>query len=155
MRGPRISNPFRMYGVERSLTVTSPAPGAELSRSALDEVQVSAYHTSEQVTGVYYRLDGRGRWRSLKPSGDFTWHGEIDDDGQDRGEHEIEVMAVDDSGERWSETSTYSVQRRSPDIDAGADWAQFHGDEQHSGVAGDLLEPTCSSPGPTARAACS
>ncbi len=137
MKGPRFSNPFRMYGVERSLAVTSPAPGAELAD--LDEVQVSAYHTSERVKGVYYRLDGRGRWHSLKPSGDFTWYGDIDDD---RGSHEIEVVAVDESGARWSETSTFSVRRgRAPRIEPGADWAQFHGDQRHSGAAADVLEP--------------
>jgi outer membrane protein assembly factor BamB len=142
MKGPRFSNPFRMYGVEHSLAVTSPAPGASLSRSALDEVQVSAYHTSEQIHDVRYRLDDRGPWRSLKPSGDFTWYGKLDGDGRDRGGHEIEVMAVDESGRRWSETSTYTVHRlRPPEIEAGADWAQFHGDRQHSGVAGDVLAP--------------
>ena len=36
MKGERISNPFRMYGVARSLAITSPAPGADLATDALD-----------------------------------------------------------------------------------------------------------------------
>jgi outer membrane protein assembly factor BamB len=142
MKGERIANPFRMYGVERSLAITSPAPGAALSRDALEEIQVSAYHTSEDIWDVRYRLDGRGAWRSLDPSGDFTWHGDAKGGARGTGRHQIEVMAVDESGTRWSETASYDVtRRRPPAIEAGADWAQFHGDEQHSGVAVDVLAP--------------
>ena len=126
MKGPRFEQPVPDVRRRRSsLAVTSPAPGAELTD--LDEVQVSAYHTGRARQGRDYRLDRRGRWHSLKPSGDFTWYGDIDDD---RGSHEIEVVAVDESGARWSETSTFSVRRgRAPRIEPGADWAQFHGDQ--------------------------
>ncbi len=142
MKGERISNPFRMYGVQRSLTPTSPAPGARLARGALDELQVSAYHTSETVWDVRYRVDGRGQWRSLKASGDFTWHGKVRGGADRPGSHRIEFMAVDESGTRWTESSAYEVTRlREPEIEPGADWAQFHGDQQHSGVAGDVLRP--------------
>jgi outer membrane protein assembly factor BamB len=142
MKGERISNPFRMYGVERALTITSPAPGAGLSRDDLDEVQVSAYHTSEDIRDVRYRIDGRGSWRSLDQSGDFTWFDDASADTRRRGRHEIEVMAVDENGTRWSETASYEVTRLRPaEIEAGADWPQFHGDEQHSGVAADVLAP--------------
>jgi outer membrane protein assembly factor BamB len=145
MKGERIANPFRMYGVARSLAITSPAPDAELSRDALEEIQVSAYHTSEDVYDVRYRVDGRGTWRSLGPSGDFTWHGRLAGDARRPGSHEVDVEAVDESGVRWSETSAYTVTReRAPQIEAGADWAQFHGDERHSGVAADVLRPDLS-----------
>ena len=142
MRGEHFTNPFRMYGVEHALAITSPAPGAELSRDALDEVQVNAYQTNETIWDVRYRVDGRGSWRSLDRSGDFTWLGELKGGGRDPARTEIEVQAVDESGARWSRTSTYRVTRgRARDIDPGADWAQFHGDASHSGIASDVLEP--------------
>jgi outer membrane protein assembly factor BamB len=137
MKGPKFTNPFRMYGVERSLTITSPAPGAEVGRDA--EVQVSAYHTSEEVWDVSYRVDGRGSWRPLKQSGDFTWHGDL---RTQAGTHEIEVRATDRSGTRWSESAGFETTRRQPPvIQPGADWAQFHGDQAHGGVATDVLRP--------------
>ena len=88
-----------------------------------------------------YRLDGRGRWRSLKPSGDFTWYGDVDATAaraaRDRGrggrrerralERDLDVRGTAAAG--------------APRIEPGADWAQFHGDQQHSGVAADVLEP--------------
>jgi hypothetical protein len=45
-----FDNPFRMYGVQRSLSVTSPAPDARVA--ALDEIQVNAYHTSDELESV-------------------------------------------------------------------------------------------------------
>ena len=142
MKGENFSNPFRMYGVEHALAITSPAPGAELSRDALDEVQVNAYQTNETIWDVRYRVDGRGSWRSLDRSGDFTWLGALKGGGRAPGAHRIDVQAVDESGARWSRTSTYRVTRaRARDIDPGADWAQFHGDASHSGIASDVLEP--------------
>jgi outer membrane protein assembly factor BamB len=142
MKGERISNPFRMYGVERSLAITSPAPAAQVSRSGFEEIQVSAYHTADEVWDVRYRVDGRGSWRSLKPSGDFTWHGDATAAARGVGRHTIEVVAVGEDGVRWSESSTYEVTRaRPPEIEPGADWAQFHGDREHSGLASDLLRP--------------
>jgi outer membrane protein assembly factor BamB len=137
MRGERIANPFRMYGVERARTITSPAPGGRLTT---DELQVSAYHTSEDVWDVRYRVDGRGEWRSMRQSGDFTWVADAPAVARRAGEHELEVMAVGEDGVRWSETSSYEVSRlRGPEIEPGADWAQFHGDPQHSGLASDEL----------------
>lgn len=141
MRGERIANPFRMYGVERALTITSPAPGA---RVALGEIQVNAYHTSEDVSEVRYRVDGRGPWWSLEPSGDFTWVAEASGAARLPGSHVIEVEAVDASGARWSESSSYEASDDAPEIEAGADWAQYHGDRQHSGVATDVLAPPLS-----------
>jgi calcineurin-like phosphoesterase family protein/putative pyrroloquinoline-quinone-binding quinoprotein len=133
MRGDEFTNPFRMYGVERSLVITSPTPGGE----ALDDVQVSAYHTSDAVREVRYRIDGRGSWRELRQSGDFTWYGDLD---ADRGAHSIEVRATGASGASWSESTAFRVVRDEPEPEAGADWTQFHGDAAHSGIAADVLE---------------
>jgi len=142
MKGARFTNPFRMFGVDRSLAITSPAPGARVSRDALDEVQVSAYHTSEEVWDVSYRVGGHGSWRPLKRSGDFTWVGKAASELRRPGRREIEVRAHDRSGTRWSESSSFEVtSARPPVVRPGADWAQFHGDQAHSGVAPDVLRP--------------
>jgi outer membrane protein assembly factor BamB len=133
MHGPDFTNPFRIYGVEHQLTITSP-----VGRSDAREVQVSAYQTNEDVESVRYRIDGRGSWRSLEPSGDFTWVGRLD--GPRSGRHTIEVSAVDESGARWSDSATYEI-TRARRIEPGADWAQFHGDAAHGGVAADVVEP--------------
>jgi outer membrane protein assembly factor BamB len=136
MHGKRFTNPFRMYGVQRSLAIVNPEPGGE----GLDDVQVSAYDTSDEIEDVRYRLDSRGPWRSLKSSGDFTWYGDLR--GAGRGQHDIEVMAVGESGARWTESATFRVTgNRPPTITPGEDWAQFHGDARHSGVAGDVVSP--------------
>ena len=140
MRGDRFANPFRMYGVQEALTITNPAPGGSVSREAIDEVQVSAYHTSDEIWDVRYRLDGRGDWRHLKPSGDFTWYGDLR--GASVGTHQIEVQAVHEGGVRWSESASFRVTREQPPrITAGADWPQFHGNARHSGIATDVLDP--------------
>ena len=140
MRGERFTNPFRMYGVQRALTITSPEPGGEVSRTAPGEVQVSAYDTSDEAWSVRYRIDRRGPWRELKATGDFTWHADLR--GASVGEHDLEVQAVGDSGVRWSDTSAFRVVRTRPStIAPGADWAQFHGDAAHSGVTSDTLDP--------------
>jgi outer membrane protein assembly factor BamB len=138
MRGERFTNPFRMYGVDRALTITNPAPGASVAQAG--EVQVSAYHTSDGVREVRYRLDGRGEWHLLKQSGDFTWFGDLGRAAV--GEHQLEVEATDEAGERWREAATFSVTGNEPPAVApGADWTQFHGDARHSGIAGDVVEP--------------
>jgi outer membrane protein assembly factor BamB len=144
MSGRTFDNPFRMYGVERSLTITNPAPGGEVSRWALDEVQVNAYHTSDQVEDVRYRFDGRGPWREMRPSGDFTWFAELWPGAvHRRGSHTLEVEAVADGGARWRRSETFRVtDGPSPRVEPGADWTQYHGDARHSGRAGDLLEPS-------------
>ncbi len=77
MRGNGSDNPFRMYGVERSLTLTNPGPGAEVSARSLSEIQVNAYHTTDVVRQVRFRLDGAGTWSQLKRSGDFTWYAAV------------------------------------------------------------------------------
>jgi hypothetical protein len=69
MQPKTFDNPFRMYGVDRELAITSPAPKAAIAASRLDEVQVSAYHTSDDVAKVRYRFDDGG-WKALSPSGD-------------------------------------------------------------------------------------
>ena len=140
MKGPHFSNPFRMYGVERSLTVTSPAPGAELT--GLDEVQVSAYHTSEQrqrralparrprplaQPEAVGRLHLVRRHRRRRPRRGGT-----------RSRSWPSTRAARAGARRRPTRCAAAGRRRSS---AGADWAQFHGDQQHSGVAADLLEP--------------
>jgi outer membrane protein assembly factor BamB len=140
MRGKSFTNPFRMYGVERDLTIVSPQPGGEISHRERAEVQVNAYYTSDVVEQVRYRVDGDGPWHKLHPSGDFTWYGQLErGDGNGR-EHSIEVEAVDEGGVRWSESAEFAAtQSQAPTPEAGADWPQFHGDAAHSGIAADVL----------------
>ncbi len=143
MRGDGSDNPFRMYGVERSLTVTSPAPGGKVSQQGLKEIQVNAYHTADEVEKVRYRIDDANRWTELRRSGDFTWYGNYPTGGaRSKGTHTLEVLAIADGGARWRTTKTFTVTgAAAPKIQAGADWPQFHGDPSHSGVANDVLRP--------------
>jgi len=142
MWGEGFDNPFRMYGVERSLTLTNPAPGAEVSARSFREVQVNAYHTADEVKGVRYRLDG-GAWRAMKRSGDFTWFAEYPA-GASRtvGAHTLDVEAVADGGARWRKSATFRLTTAAPAVvQAGADWTQFHGDARRSGIAEDIVRP--------------
>ena len=142
MEGSEFENPFRKYGVERSLTITAPTPGGELLARALGEVQVNAYDSSDEVRQVRYRLDDRTDWHRMTPSGEFTWFSDWQGGDPAAGEHTLEIEAVDAAGKRWTESTTFRVTDASPVIPrSGADWAQQHGDERHSGAARDAVDP--------------
>lgn len=142
MHGEEFANPFRMYGVDRALTVTHPAPGHDIPASRMDGVQVNAYDTADEVHAVRYRVDGAGPWRRLAPSGEFTWHAGWRGRAPAVGEHTVEVEAVDEGGERWTTTSTFTVTDDDPVRPvAGSDWAQSHGDAAHGGVSPDEVGP--------------
>lgn len=141
MRGSDFRNPFRQYGVEQSLTINNPSPGQEIASASLDEIQVGAYDTSEQVRRVRYRIDG-GEWKFLTPSGAFTWFGGLSGTRPAAGAHTIDVEAADAAGHTWTKSADFTVTDRTPVLPmAGADWAQHHGDQRHSGVAGDVVDP--------------
>src|SRR6201999_2543218 len=137
MQRDSFENPFRMFGVQKSLAITSPAPDARVP--SLGEIQVNAYHTSDAVKSVRSRVD-RGGWKPLKASGAFTWFGKAPK--LDEGRHTLEVEAVAGGGLRWSRTEKFNVTGDRPvPIEPGADWTQLHGDPGHTGVAADTLEP--------------
>jgi outer membrane protein assembly factor BamB len=141
MRGNRFENPFRMYGVERMLTITDPAPGSEIPASAFTGVQVNAYHTSDEVARLRYQLDG-GAWRRMRATGELTWHARLAGVRPGPGAHTIEVEAVGADGERWRASSTFTLSDEPPAVPtAGADWSQHHGGATHAGVAADALAP--------------
>ncbi|TDE11505.1 hypothetical protein E1269_09610 [Jiangella asiatica] len=145
LRGDEFVNPFRMYGVDQALTITSPAPDSEVSadghRTGFPDIQVNAYDTADEVTRVRYRIDD-GSWRSLTPTGELTWHSEFVGRAPAVGEHTIEVEAVSEGGGRWTESATFTMTDE-PLVTpvAGAAWNQHHGDSAHSGVAADVVEP--------------
>lgn len=142
MHGDEFTNPFRVYGVDRSVTVTHPAPDTAVPARSMDEVQVNAYDSAEEVREVRYRLDGAGPWRALEPSGKFTWHAGVRGPVPAIGEHTMEVEAVDQAGERWTATSAFTVTGDRPVLPvAGADWSQSHGDAAHNGVTTDEIGP--------------
>ena len=86
-----------MFGVQRALSITSPAPDARVA--GLDEIQVNAYHTSDEIERVRYRLDRGGAWRDLRASGAFTWFGALPGSAKlDTGRHTLEVEATADGG---------------------------------------------------------
>ncbi|GAA5018389.1 PQQ-binding-like beta-propeller repeat protein [Actinopolymorpha pittospori] len=142
MQGKDFKNPFRMYGVEKSLTLTNPVPGGEVSSAALDQVQVNAYDSSEEVREVRYQVDGAGPWYRMKSSGEMTWFGERRGRPLSAGEHSISIEAVDETGARWTKSASFTVTTDKPAVPvAGEDWAQHHGNERHSGVAASELDP--------------
>ncbi|GLW98845.1 PQQ-binding-like beta-propeller repeat protein [Microtetraspora sp. NBRC 16547] len=138
-KGDKITYPFKMYGVDHTLTVTNPAPG---SRIGADDgtVQVNAYNTTSNVTAVHYRIDG-GKWKALKQSSAFTWAVETRGFRLPIGEHTIEVRATDDTGRTWKETSSFRVvpgdELNAPRM--GSDWSMFKGNSAYTGVAQDVL----------------
>lgn len=134
------SNPFRMYGVDKSLTLTNPAPNSEISARGFRTIQVNAYHTADEVKLVRYRVDGSSRWNPMSKSGDFTWYANTA--GYAPGKHTIVVEAIAEGGTKWSTTAAFTLTSKAPPvIQAGADWPQFHGDAAHSGVSADTLKP--------------
>lgn len=141
MRGASFGNPFREYGLEKSLTVSLPSPGGEVPRTSLKEVQVNAYDTSDVVQQVRYRVDG-GAWKPLQASGSFTWFAPWTGATPTTGPHTLDVEARDASGATWTESAVFTVTDGTPTPPkAGADWAQHHGDAQHSGVSPDEVDP--------------
>lgn len=142
MRGDAFDNPFRRYGVERSITITDPPPGTDVPRQAFTGIQVNAYDTSDQVRRVRYRLDG-GAWKDLKATGEVTWYRERTGPTPSLGEHTVEVEVTDQGGATWErEAATFTVTDEVPIAPAaGADWAQHHGNPGHDGVAADALDP--------------
>jgi len=142
MADDRFDNPFRKYGVRKSLTITAPLPGSDVPARQLGGVQVNAYDTSDVVRKVRYRLDGHAGWQRMRPSGQFTWFADWRGHGPAAGEHPLEVEAFDAGGERWTRSTTFRVTAAEPVAPrAGADWAQHHGDERHSGAAADVVDP--------------
>lgn len=141
MRGD-VANPFRMYGYEKSLTITDPAPGSVVARDAFTQVQVNAYDTADRALAVSFRLDG-GRWTRLEPTGAFTWFGELRGRTDlPAGEHTIDVRVVDEAGAVWTRSSTFELSDEPVQTPrAGADWSQLHGDGAHLGVAADEVNP--------------
>jgi outer membrane protein assembly factor BamB len=144
MRGDQFENPFRMFGVDKAITITSPAPGSEVgadgNRTGFPDIQVNAYDTADEVTRVRYRIDN-GAWRPLKPSGELTWHSEFIGRAPAAGEHTIQVEALSEAGETWTESADFTMTTE-PLVApvAGADWNQHHGDSGHSGVATDAVD---------------
>jgi outer membrane protein assembly factor BamB len=134
----KFSNPFRMYGVDESLTITSPAPGTSVPRAGFPGVQVNAYDTADEVDRVRYRVDGSS-WLPLKSSGEFTWSGKLAPNRSGVGQHTIDVIATDDAGNTWTESADFTLTSE-PAVQpvAGADWTQHHGDAAHTGTAGAL-----------------
>ncbi|MDQ3677479.1 MAG: PQQ-binding-like beta-propeller repeat protein [Actinomycetota bacterium] len=143
MSSDRFRNPFRMYGVQQSLTITSPAPGAVVSsRGGQREVQVNAYDTSDRMRRVRYRVDGKGGWHDLNPSGAFTWFADLGDGARSSGVHSIEVEAITEAGESRRRSARFRVTDvRPPRPRTGSDWNQFHGNARHSGATSDTLGP--------------
>lgn len=141
MQGEDFANPFRQYGIDQGLTINLPTPGTTVAAAALDEIQVSAYDTSEEVRRARYRIDG-GDWRLLKQSGKFTWFAELTGARPGKGEHTLDVEVTDTSGATWTESAGFTVTNDAPvPPKPGADWAQHHGDERHSGVSTDSVDP--------------
>ena len=138
--GGQEQHPFKMYGVDRQLTIVSPGQGDRVPRGELTVV-VNAYNTASTVRSARFRIDD-GPWRSLRPSSAFTWAGSWDSRFSGSGRHEIEVRVSDDGGASWGESAGFFVARGLQAPRAGADWPVFHADPQHTGVAPDVLPPT-------------
>ncbi|MGW1682724.1 outer membrane protein assembly factor BamB family protein [Saccharopolyspora sp. NPDC002376] len=140
MTDESFDNPFRMYGAEQDLAITSPADGTSVPLEGFPGIQVNAYDTSDAPTQVQFRVDG-GNWRPLRPTGEFTWHSELQGDLRKLGQHTVEVRATDAAGRSWSRSSTYTLTGDKQIVPTkGADWSQHHGNAAHTGVATDTVD---------------
>lgn len=136
MTGNHFTNPFRMYGMVETMALTNPVPNRPVAAAALDEIQVNAYHTADEVSRVMYQLDGEGPWRHLNASGELSWSAAWKGPRATVGEHSIEVRAEAPGGREWSETYSFTVtDGPAPAPTATNDWSQHQGSAQHRGVA--------------------
>lgn len=140
--GRKVDYGFKMYGVARALTITSPAPGSTVSADT-GTIQVNAYNTTTTVTDVSYRID-RGPWRKLRQSSDFTWAAPARSRDLTPGRHTMDVQVSDDGGQAWTESSTFTVV---PAAEVavprdGSPWSMFKGGPSYTGLAADVLAPT-------------
>ncbi|WP_161958409.1 PQQ-binding-like beta-propeller repeat protein [Ornithinimicrobium cavernae] len=149
MDGETFENPVRSYGREQEMVITNPADGSSVPWQGLSHVQVNAYDTSDPAVKVRYRIDD-GSWAPMNSTGgDYTWTARVVFQDLQRppangrvltpGEHTLTVEATDASGDSWSESSTFTVDRdAAPEQPvAGANWSQHHGDQAHAGVSPD------------------
>ncbi|MFC5653238.1 PQQ-binding-like beta-propeller repeat protein [Paenibacillus solisilvae] len=140
-KGNNVENPFKMYGVEESLTIVNPAPGSEVPQGSV-QLQINAYNTSSSVISAQYRIDG-GAWKKLSQSNEMTWTDKWDSRKTKLGQHTVEVRVNDDGNKTWSKSSTFNVVKASQAVvpQGGANWPMFHGNAQHTGKALDELSP--------------
>ncbi|GIF78283.1 outer membrane protein assembly factor BamB family protein [Asanoa siamensis] len=136
MAGAGFDNPFRMYGENEHLTVVSPAPGSTVPADGFPGIQVNAYDTGDEVLSARYRLDGEKKWRSLRHSGEFTWHDDPPKGHLKAGRHTVEVEVTDFAGKSWRTSAGFALSRdRALRPEGRGDWDQHHGNAAHSGVA--------------------
>ncbi len=140
MKGDTFENPFRVYGMDHTLVLTNPVPGASIAAGGLDEIQVNAYHSSDEVDRVVYQLDGRGPWYRMTRSGEMSWFSKWRGPRPSAGQHSIEIQAHGPGGQLWSKEETFTVAGGEAVVPAATnDWPQHQGDERHSGIATEDL----------------
>ncbi|MFE7244647.1 PQQ-binding-like beta-propeller repeat protein [Streptomyces sp. NPDC057580] len=136
MAGSGFENPFRMYGENEHLTIVSPAPGSKVPAAGFPGIQVNAYDTGDEVKSARYRIDGKGVWRPLRATGEFTWQNNLPENLQTAGKHSIEVTITDQAGKVWTKSAEFTLTKESALAPvADGDWTQHHGDAAHSGIA--------------------
>jgi outer membrane protein assembly factor BamB/predicted phosphodiesterase len=140
MKGDTFENPFRVYGMDHTLVLTNPVPGASIAAGGLDEIQVNAYHSSDEVDFVVYQLDGKGPWYRMTQSGEMSWYSAWRGPRPTVGQHSIEIQAHGPGGRLWSKEESFSVAGGKAVVPAATnDWPQHQGNEQHSGIATENL----------------
>jgi outer membrane protein assembly factor BamB len=139
-QGGKQENDFKMYGVEESAAIVSPAAGSKVPQGEVDIV-VNAYNTTSTVKRVEYRVDG-SEWMPLKQSSGFSWYGQWKGKNAQIGQHAVEVRVTDDAGSVWSKNHTFNVIAPSEAVapQAGSNWDMFHGNAQHTGQTADILD---------------
>ncbi|WP_068397585.1 outer membrane protein assembly factor BamB family protein [Kribbia dieselivorans] len=151
MSGAEFTNPFRIYGHEQELVVTSPANGSRIPVGGFPGLQVNAYDTSDPAVKLRYRVDGK-QWFNMDSTGnEYTWRGHLQFKNNPNppksgtwvgpGKHTVEVEATDAAGRSWSTSSTFTVTTDEVVAPkAGANWAQHHGSASHAGVSPNAID---------------
>lgn len=142
MDNKTFENPFRLYGAEKDLTIVSPAPKSSVPLDKFPGIQINAYDTTDAPVSARYRID-TGAWQDLASTGEFTWYAALPATlRKPVGDHTINVEVLDEAGRTWKKNATFTLtNEKAIKPVAGEDWAQHHGNEQHSGVSEDLINP--------------
>jgi outer membrane protein assembly factor BamB len=140
-KGGKAENPFKMFGVNQSLTIVNPAPNSKIAQDDT-YIQINTYNTSSNVKEAKYRIDG-GAWKKLERTSAFTWIAKWDAEKAAKGAHKIDVKVTDDAGKTWEKSSAFQIVDKDnvSEPKGGASWTMFHGNAQHTGKALDALSP--------------
>lgn len=129
-----VTTEYRWSGINRHLSIISPAGTTAGTNNNTVSVKVAAYDTSSKIKSVLYRLDG-GRWNPAVHTGGWLWQADKKVKQVPGGEHTIKVRVVPDSGAFWEKEEKFSLAGNQPFLLV---WNQYAGGE--TGMSAPVVE---------------